>query len=369
MDSFGCQQGAWISDCGSSASKLIVNMDNLDVDLVTITRYINERGRLAGGTGEFTQLLTALVTGIKAISNAVRKAGIANLYGIAGQTNATGDEQKKLDVLSDDLVTNMLKSSFTTCMIVSEEQENAIIIDADRAGKYIVCMDPLDGSSNIDCLVSIGTIFSIFKYNGEGPPTEADALKRGDEMVAAGYALYGSATVIVLCQDGPPDMFMLDPTIGEFILTDRAMKIKPKGKYYSINEGYTKYWDEPTKNYINARKNPAEGSPGNARYIGSMVADVHRTLVYGGIFAYPAHSKSQKGKLRLLYEAAPMAYIMEKAGGVATTGTQRILDIVPKGIHMRVPIWLGSKEDVEEFLEHVKQHGGNDHFQGTCIDK
>jgi len=346
-----------------------VNMaEKLDVDLVTITRYINEKGRLAGGTGDLTQLLTAMVTGIKAISNCVRKAGVANLYGIAGETNATGDEQKKLDVLSDDLMVNMLKSSFTASMIVSEEQENAIIIDAERRGKYIVCMDPLDGSSNIDCLVSIGTIFSIFKYDGEGPPTEADALKPGTEMVAAGYALYGSATVIVLCTDDAPDMFMLDPSIGEFILTDRAIKIKPRGKYYSINEGYTKYWDGPTRDYINAKKNPTDPnkSPSNARYIGSMVADVHRTLVYGGIFAYPAHSKSQKGKLRLLYEAAPMSYIIEKAGGMATTGTDRVLDIVPKSIHCRVPIWLGSSEDVQEFLEHVKNHGSN-HFQGTNL--
>lgn len=343
-------------------------MGDIETNLVTITRHINEKGRKTGGTGEFTQLLTAMVTGIKAIANAVRRAGIANLYGIAGETNATGDEQKKLDVLSDDLICNMLKSSFSCCMLVSEEQENAVIIDAKEAGKYIVCFDPLDGSSNIDCLVSIGTIFSIFKYEGDSSPTEADCLMAGKEMVAAGYALYGSASVIVMATDSAPDMFMLDPSIGEYILVDSNMKIKPKGKYYSINEGYTKFWDGPTKDYINQRKFPEDEtkSPGNARYIGSMVADVHRTLVYGGIFGYPAHSKSTKGKLRLLYEAAPMSYIMEKAGGMATTGHQRVLDVVPKSIHQKVPIWLGSPEDVTEFLECVKKYG-DDHLQGTNI--
>jgi fructose-1,6-bisphosphatase I len=344
------------------------NKGGMDVDMVTITRFINEQQRASGGTGEFTQLLTALVTSIKGIANTVRRAGIANLYGVAGGAqNATGDEQKKLDVLSDELMCNMLKTSYSCAMLVSEEQENAIVIDTGKAGKYIVCFDPLDGSSNIDCLVSIGTIFSVFKHTGEGPVTQADALRPGTEQVAAGYALYGSATVIVLCTDSAPNMFMLDPSIGEFVLTDENMKIKPKGKYYSINEGYTKFWDGPTKDYVNARKNPESGSPANARYIGSMVADVHRTLVYGGIFAYPAHSKSTKGKLRLLYEAAPMAYIIEKAGGLATTGTQRVLDVVPQSIHCRVPIWLGSAEDVEEFLKCVEKYG-SDHLQGTKLE-
>jgi len=340
-----------------------------NTNLITLNRYIQQNGKEAGGTGEFNQLLIALATSVKAIANAVRRAGLANLYGIAGETNATGDEQKKLDVLANDLCVNMLKSSFSSCCLISEEDEEAIMIDTDKAGKYIVCFDPLDGSSNIDCLVSIGTIFSIFKYEGEGPPTLSDVLKPGSEMVAAGYALYGSANVIVLSTGDAPDMFMLDPTIGEFILTEKAIQIKPKGKYYSINEGYTKFWDKPTTEYIESIKFPKEEgkSPMNARYIGSMVADVHRTLVYGGIFAYPAHSKSQKGKLRLLYEAAPMSFLIEKAGGLSTTGAQRVLDVVPTGPHMRVPIWLGSAEDVKEFQKFIEKHG-EDHFQGTKID-
>lgn len=341
---------------------------DMDTNLITITRHIQEWQRdHPGRSGEFTALLNSLVTAIKAIANAVRRCGLANLLGIAGEVNASGDEQKKLDVLANHLCVNMLKSSYSCCALVSEEDENAIIIDVDKAGKYIVCFDPLDGSSNIDCLVSIGTIFSIFKYEGTDPVTELTTLQAGDNMVAAGYALYGSANVIVLSTGDAPDMFMLDPTIGEFILTERNIRIKPKGKYYSINEGYTKFWDKPTTEYINKKKFPAEGQkPSNARYIGSMVADVHRTLVYGGMFAYPAHSSSTKGKLRLLYEAAPMSFIIEKAGGMATTGTQRVLDIVPKSIHARVPIWLGSRDDIQEFLDVVKPYG-NDHLQGTNV--
>ena len=295
--------------------------------------------------------------------------------GMAGDTNASGDDQKKLDVLSNLFMTNMLKASYSCCALVSEEEEEAIFIDADKAGKYIVCFDPLDGSSNIDCLVSIGTVFSIYRFEGDlndgqnpNPVTIETILKPGTEMVGAGYALYGAANVIVLSTGEAPDIFMLDPAIGEFILTEKNVKIKPKGKYYSINEGYTKYWDQPTKDYINSCKFPAEpnAKPMNARYIGSMVADVHRTLVYGGIFAYPANFNSTKGKLRLLYEAAPMSFLIEKAGGMSTTGTQRVLDVVPTSLHMRVPVWMGSREDVLNFLKFVEKCG-DDHVQGNRI--
>ncbi|XP_074876112.1 fructose-1,6-bisphosphatase 1 isoform X2 [Buteo buteo] len=281
-----------------------------DTNVITMTRFVMEEGRRAKGTGEFTQLLNSLCTAIKAISTAVRKAGIANLYGIAGSTNVTGDQVKKLDILSNDLVINMLKSSFSTCVIVSEENKDAVIVEAEKRGKYIVCIDPLDGSSNIDCLVSIGTIFAIYRK-----------------------------------------------AIGEFILVDRDVKIKKKGNIYSLNEGYAKYFDPAVTEYLKKKKFPEDGSsPYGGRYIGSMVADVHRTLVYGGIFLYPANSKSPKGKLRLLYECNPMAFVIEKAGGIATTGHQAILDIVPEDIHQRVPIVLGSPDDVKEYLEIVKKH-------------
>lgn len=330
-----------------------------DTDMVTLTRFVMEEGRKAKGTGEMTQLLNALCTAVKAISSAVRKAGIAQLYGIAGSTNVTGDQVKKLDILSNDLVINMLKSSFSTCVLVSEEDTNAIIIEPEKRGKYIVCFDPLDGSSNIDCLVSIGTIFGIYKKKTSSEPSKEFALQPGRDLVAAGYALYGSATMFVLAIESGVNCFMLDPAIGEFILVEKDVKIKKKGNIYSINEGYAKDFDPAITEYIQRKKFPPDNSaPYSARYVGSMVADVHRTLVYGGIFIYPANKKSSSGKLRLLYECNPMAFIMEKAGGVATTGKEAILDIIPTDIHQKAPIIMGSPDDVQELLDIYKKQEG-----------
>jgi len=339
----------------------------IDTDCMTITRFLlAEQRKCPQATGDLTQLMTAICTAVKAISSAVRKAGISQLYGMAGNTNVQGEEVKKLDVLSNDLFINMLKASYTTCLMVSEENDDIIHVDHDKAdkkhvaeeweGKYVVAFDPLDGSSNIDCLVSIGTIFAVYKKASEGPATDADALQPGRNIVAAGYALYGSATMIVLSTGNGVNGFMLDPSVGEFILTDRNMKVKPRGKIYSINEGYEKFWSDPVREYITEKKHPKNGKPYGARYIGSMVADVHRTLKYGGIFSYPATTEAPNGKLRLLYECNPMAFIMEQAGGMATTGKSPILDIVPEKIHQRVPIFLGSKEDVEEVLELYKKY-------------
>ncbi|KAL0606738.1 Fructose-1,6-bisphosphatase 1 [Plecturocebus cupreus] len=292
-------------------------------------------------------------------------------YGIAGSTNVTGDQVKKLDVLSNDLVMNMLKSSFATCVLVSEEDKHAIIVEPEKRstgaisahcslrlpGKYVVCFDPLDGSSNIDCLVSIGTIFGIYRKKSTDEPSEKDALQPGRNLVAAGYALYGSATMLVLAMDCGVNCFMLDPAIGEFILVDKDVKIKKKGKIYSLNEGYAKDFEPAVTEYVQRKKFPPDNSaPYGARYVGSMVADVHRTLVYGGIFLYPANKKSPNGKLRLLYECNPMAYVMEKAGGMATTGEEAVLDVIPTDIHQRAPVVLGSPDDVLEFLEVCKKH-------------
>ncbi|XP_078107522.1 fructose-1,6-bisphosphatase 1a isoform X2 [Sander vitreus] len=268
-----------------------------DTNVVTVTRFVMEEGRKAKGTGELTTLLNSLCTAVKAISSAVRKAGIAHLFGIAGSTNVTGDQVKKLDILSNDLVINMIKSSFTSCVLVSEENENAIIIEPELRGKYVVCFDPLDGSSNIDCLVSIGTIFAIYKKTTDDEPCEKDALQPGRTLVAAGYALYGSATMMVISTGEGVNGFMLDPALGEFILVDRDVKIKKRGKIYSVNEGYAKYFDPAVTEYLQKKKFPQDGSePYGARYIGSMVADVHRTLMYGGIFLYPGNVKSPQGK-------------------------------------------------------------------------
>lgn len=331
---------------------------SIDLNLITLQRHVlSEQRKHPESTGELTQLLNAILTAVKAIQSAVRKAGIARLYGLAGTSNTTGDEQKKLDVVANDLFINMLRSSYTTSVLVSEENDEAIIIEADKRGKYIVSFDPLDGSSNIDCLASIGSIFAIWRRESDEEPTAKDALLPGSKMVCAGYSLYGSACVIVLATDEGVNCFTLDPSLGEFILTESNMKIKPQGNIYSINEGYTMYWDEAVKEFVQEKKFPSKGGkPYGSRYVGSMVADVHRTLVYGGIFMYPATSNAPSGKIRLLYESNPMAFIMEKAGGLATTGTQRILDIQPKSIHQKVPIFLGSKKEVEEIIELYKKY-------------
>jgi len=325
---------------------------------MTLTRFfLTSQHKHEGATGELTQLLNAVQTAVKAIESAVRKAGIAKLHGLAGNQNSTGDDQKKLDVLSNQVFCNMVESSYTSCLLVSEEDEKVILVDKERRGNYICAFDPLDGSSNIDCLVSIGSIFGIWKKTDDSEPSEKDALKTGRELVCAGYALYGSATMIVLATDDGVNGFMLDPAIGEFVLTDPDMTIKPKGKIYSVNEGYASLWDPAVTEYVNNKKNPKEGKAYGSRYIGSMVADVHRTIQYGGIFMYPATSAAPTGKLRLLYEASPMAYIIEKAGGMASTGKQMILDVVPQQIHERVPVYMGSKEDVQDVLDLYKKHG------------
>uniref|UniRef100_A0A1I7UKZ9 fructose-bisphosphatase n=1 Tax=Caenorhabditis tropicalis TaxID=1561998 RepID=A0A1I7UKZ9_9PELO len=249
----------------------------IETDAITLQRYVlQEQRKHADASGELTSLLTNMLVAIKAISSATQKAGLAKLYGIAGSTNVQGEEVKKLDVLSNELMINMLKSSYTTCLLVSEENDELIEVEEKRRGKYIVTFDPLDGSSNIDCLVSIGTIFGIYKKNGDGPATVDDVLKPGKEMVAAGYALYGSATMVVLSTGDGVNGFTLDPSIGEFILTHPNMKCKEKGSIYSLNEGYAKTWTKGFAEYIRTRKEPEPGKKVmGQRYVGSMVADVH----------------------------------------------------------------------------------------------
>merc|ERR1711963_1030309 len=329
--------------------------ESIDTNCMTLTRFIlaEQKKHAKGGTGDLTQLLSSLQSAIKGVSTAVRRAGISQLFGAAGDTNVQGEEVKKLDVLANDLFINMLRSSYASCLLISEENENEIEVETERQGKYIVSFDPLDGSSNIDCLVSIGSIFAIFKKPHDGPLAPGDALQSGRQIVAAGYALYGSATMIVLSTGHGVNGFMLDPSIGEFVLTDPDMKVKSRGKIYSINEGYEERWGTAVKEYVKSKK---QGKAYGGRYIGSMVADVHRTLKYGGIFMYPATADNPNGKLRVMYECMPMAYIMEQAGGLATTGEKPILDLVPKKLHERSPIFLGSKEDVEDIMAVIAKH-------------
>jgi fructose-1,6-bisphosphatase I len=296
--------------------------------------------------GDFTLLLNSIQTACKYISSKVRKAGMANLYGTVGATNITGDVQKKLDVLANEVFINALKSSNECCVILSEEEEEPRILIEDA--KYIVAFDPLDGSSNIDANVTIGSIFGIWKRKGD-KLQDSDMLQTGDDLIASGYCVYGSSTQLITCLDKVVNGYTLDPSLGEFILTHPNIKIPETNPIYSINEGNASLWDKQISEYVLSKKNPTKGKKTySLRYIGSMVADVHRTLLYGGIFMYPADSKSPEGKLRLMYECNPLSFIIESAGGKASTGKGRIMEVVPKKIHQRCPVIMGSRLDVEE---------------------
>ena len=323
---------------------------------ITMTRYLlAERRAFRDASGTFTLLLQSIALATKIISNAVRKAGIENLMGVItsgkeekGQTNTSGDVQKKLDVLANDVMINCLTFSDQVYVMGSEEDEKPIIVD-DRRGGYAVVFDPLDGSSNIDCNLSVGTIFGIYKKSlkSEVVTSEKDLLRPGVELLGAGYALYDAATMIVLSTGLGVNGFTLDPSIGEFMLTHPNIKIPRTGKYYSINEGNSPNYDESTAEWMSWNKKQKKA----LRYAGSMVGDVHRTLLYGGSFAYPADTKNKQGKLRLLYECNPMSMIIEQAGGKATTGTQRILELQPTSVHQKTPIFLGSWEDISKVEE------------------
>ncbi|KAL3982651.1 Fructose-16-bisphosphatase 1 [Acanthocheilonema viteae] len=333
----------------------------METNAMTLQRFVlRDQQNHPTATGDLTNLLTSLLTAIKAISSAVRKAGIVQLTGLAGKQNIQGEDVKKLDIISNEYMINMLESSYTTCAMISEENDELIEVAPSKQGKYIVTFDPLDGSSNIDCLASIGTIFGIYKKQSDNPVSLADLLQSGRNMVAAGYALYGSATMLVLSTGNGVNGFTLDPSVGEFILTNHQMKIPQKGNIYSTNEGYTSKWSKGIQEYVNTRKYPLKGEPMNARYVGSMVSDIHRTLLYGGIFMYPAMKDKPMGKLRLLYEAIPMSYIIEQAGGMATNGIKPILDIVPTSIHDRSPVFLGSPDDVREVIDFIKKYDSSE---------
>lgn len=320
----------------------------------TLTFHLSEfQQQHREATGDFTLLLSSIQTACKFISSKVRKAGIANLYGSNtgsnGSTiNVTGDIQKKLDVICNEVFINALKNSKKVLAILSEEEDDPIFID--DQGKYIVSFDPLDGSSNVDANVTIGSIFGIWKAQSENPKEKL--LFPGNQLIAAGYCVYGSATQLILCIDENVNGYTLDPSLGEFIFTHPNLKIPKSNPIYSINEGNAANWDEKVTKYVHSKKFPEKGKKGySLRYIGSMVADVHRTLLYGGIFMYPADAKSPSGKLRLMYECSPLSYIIENAGGKASNGKMRILDIVPKEAHERCPVFLGSYDDVTEVEE------------------
>lgn len=325
----------------------------------TLARHIYEEERkYPEATGELSDLLHDLSLAAKVISLEVNKAGLVDILGFTGNENVHGEKVKKLDIYANDMLIKAMDHGGHLCVMASEEDEDIIHIPPEfYIGKYVLVFDPLDGSSNIDVNISIGTIFSIYRRisPGDGAGIVEDCLQPGLKQVAAGYIIYGSSTIFVYTAGNGVHGFTLDPSFGEFILSHPNIKIPKKGKIYSINEGNYLYWHPGLKKYIKwlQEEDKVTQRPYSSRYIGSMVADIHRNLLYGGIFMYPADSRNPNGKLRLVYECNPMAFIVEQAGGRASNGKQRMLDIQPTSLHQRTPIFIGSEEDVllvEKFM-------------------
>ncbi len=326
-------------------------MPHTSTSIITIERFIMEQERLhPEATGELSNLLYDLCLAAKIISRHVRRAGLTDILGSAGAVNVSGDLQQKLDLFAHDAVQNAVQHTGRVCIVASEEDEEPMLCPpTSRRGKYVILYDPLDGSTNIDVNVSIGTIFSIHRRvtARKGEPSLADCLQVGRKQVAAGYILYGSSTMLVYTTGQGVHGFTLDPTIGEFLLSHPDIRTPETGKYYSVNESNWNRWTPAVQRAVAAFKNgDGRMEAKNARYIGSLVADIHRNLISGGIFLYPADTRSSEGKLRLLYEAAPLALVVEQAGGAATDGRRPILDLVPKSLHQRTPLFIGSKADV-----------------------
>lgn len=304
-----------------------------------------------------SDVLRRIVVSGKTISSKVKRASIEHLCGSTSITNSHGEEVKTLDVLSNNqFITNLKKSKFVSAMI--SEEDLSVIKTNNEQGKYIVAFDPLDGSSNIDVNVNVGSIFGIYLAKSKAPfVVESDYLRPGKDMIAAGYILYGSSTILVLSVGNQVDGFCLDDSIGEFILTHPNIKIPKDKNIYSVNEGNLNMWKpeliEMIK-YIKSTDEKNNKKPYSQRYIGSMVADIHRTLIYGGLFMYPASSNAPNGKLRYLYEVAPMSFLIERAGGVASIGNIKALDYVPENIHQRVPVFMGSLKCMDIVNNYVK---------------
>lgn len=320
--------------------------------VVTIERFImdNER-RHPEATGELSNLLYDVALGAKVIAASIRRAGLVNILGSVGTINVQGEEQKKLDVFANETLKNVMGHTGRVCVMASEEDDELIPVPRGYPqGKYAVLFDPLDGSSNIDVNAAVGTIFSIYRRNTiEGQGTLADVLQRGSAQVAAGYVIYGSSVMMVYTTGNGVHGFTLDPTFGEFLLSHESLRIPETGVYYSVNESNFGRWSRGVQRAVRGFHGdfPDRMKGKNSRYIGSLVADFHRNLIAGGIFMYPGDTKNPNGKLRLTYEANPMAMIAEQAGGAATDGRRRILDIVPERLHQRTPLVVGSKRDVE----------------------
>jgi len=337
----------------------------MTAEIITIERHILEQQRLfPEATGEFTYLLYDIALAAKIISREVSKAGLVEILGSAGEVNVQGEQVMKLDVFANETFIHMNDHTGRLCAMASEENPDIIPIpEGYPTGKYVLVFDPLDGSANIDMNVSVGTIFSIHRKVSDGRRGALeDFLQPGYKQAAAGYIIYGSSTMMVYTTGQGVHGFTLDPSVGEFLLSHPNIRIPSRGKYYSINEGNYHCWSEGVRRYVDYLKasDEATARPYSGRYIGTLVADSHRNLLAGGIFMYPADTRdAQKphGKLRLLYEAAPLAFIVEQAGGRASDGTQDIMQIQPESLHQRAPLFIGSREDVDEAEQFLREFG------------
>jgi fructose-1,6-bisphosphatase I len=320
----------------------------------TLTRYVLSQQQVyPGASGELSVLLTQIGLAAKIISRELSRLGFGALWGETGETNVQGEEVKRLDQFANDTFIHVFGHSGLVCTLISEEMEKPLHLaeNCPRA-KYTLLFDPIDGSANIDVNAAVGSVFSIYRRPEGGDHTSPEAnLRPGSEQVIAGYVIYGPGTMLVYADSQGVQGFTLDRGIGEFLLSHEKIRIPSKGKTYSVNEGHSAAWHPETRRFIDylKQKDPKSGRPYSARYIGAFVADFHRTLISGGVFLYPADSadpKKPSGKLRLMYEVSPMALIAERAGGRASTGTGRVLDIVPTSLHQRAPVIIGSSEDV-----------------------
>jgi fructose-1,6-bisphosphatase I len=320
---------------------------------VTLTRHILEQQAAhPGAKGDFSLLMAQIGLVGKMVASALRRAGLVNILGLSGETNVQGEAVKKLDCLANETFIKVFQTSGLVCALASEEEEKSLVMpEAWPQSKYMLLFDPLDGSSNTDVNMPLGAIFSVLRHHDpQQPPKEADLVRRGREQVAAGYLLYGSSTMLVYTTGQGVHGFTLDPQIGEYVLSHGSIKMPSRGSIYAVNEGNYHKWPAGMRRYIDQLKvkDKAKGRPYTGRYSGCLVADVHRVLLSGGIYLYPAEVERPEGKLRLMYEANPLAMVVEQAGGLASTGTGRILDLEPSTLHQRVPLSIGSREDVLE---------------------
>ncbi|MFZ9044969.1 MAG: class 1 fructose-bisphosphatase [Cyclobacteriaceae bacterium] len=319
----------------------------------TLDRFIKKKQEdFPYATGELSQLLRDIALAGKIINREVNKSGLLDIAGAYGNKNVQGEDQQKLDVIANIRFTRALRNGGQVCAVLSEEDEEIIHLDPDA--RYVVAMDPLDGSSNIDVNVSIGTIFSIYRRISPigGPVQKEDVLQPGTAQIAAGYILYGSSTMLVYTTGHGVYGFTLEPSLGEFVLSHTQMNCPEDGEIYSINEGTWHQFEQGIRNYIDECKKRGY----SARYIGSLVADYHRNMLKGGIYIYPKTDKAENGKLRLMYECNALAYIAEQAGGVATDGHKRIMEIEPQTFHQRAPFYIGSKRMVNEAMEYLSKN-------------